>query len=209
MLAAMDAGHTTYREVSLGPARVWLRPLEPWQWAPRREAAPGPASLCLELMGLGAVRWQGVATAQGQAPAPSPAELAGLPVSALEPLLSALQAPWLTPREEVELGLLARHLEHRADYPGVDCAACAQQEAAGEGTPDCAACPLPPLPASGLEALRLLSLVRRAPPEAGALLPALVAGAGPRDLRLLLMRWGLVASRLERRSGRSGGPMLE
>jgi len=205
----MDSDKTTYREVSLGPARAWLRPLEPWQWAPRREAAPGPASLCLELLGLDAVRWQGVATAQGEAPAPGPAELAALPVSALEPLLAAMQAPWLTLREEAEMELLARHLEHRADYPGVDCAACAQQEANGEGPPDCDACPLPPLPASGLESLRLLSLVRRAPPEARALVPALVAGAGPRNLRLLLMRWGLAASRLDRRSGRAGGPMLE
>lgn len=205
----MDAGGTTYREVSLGPARVWLRPLEPWQWSPRREASPGLASLCLDLLDLGEVRWEGVTTACGEALAPGPAELAALPVSALEPLLAATQAPWLTPGEEAELEILARHLEHRADYPGVDCAACAQQEAAGEGAPDCAACPLPPLPASGLEALRLLSLVRRAPSEAGALLPALVAGAGPRELRLLLMRWGLIASRLERRSGRAGGPMLE
>ncbi|MBU4275219.1 MAG: hypothetical protein KKC30_00610 [Proteobacteria bacterium] len=209
MLAAMDAGETTYREVSLGPARVWLRPLEPWQWAPRREAAPGPASLCLELLSLAAVRWQGVAPAQGETPAPGPAELADLPVSVLAPLLSALQAPWLTPREEAEMELLARHLEHRADYPGIDCAACAQQEAAGEGPPGCAACPLPPLPASGFEALRLLSLVRRAPDDGQALLPALIAGAGPRELRLLLMRWGLIASRLERRSGRAGGPMLK
>lgn len=201
MLAAMEDGKTRYREVRLGPARIWLRPLEPWQWSPRREASPGPANLCLELLGLGQPRWHGVAQGEEPAPPPGPAELAALPVSALEPLLNALQAPWLTPGEQAELELLARHLEHRADYPGVDCAACAQQEASGEGPPDCSACPLPPLPASGLEALRLLGLVRRAPPEAEFLVGALTAGAGTRELRLLLMRWGLIASRLERRSG--------
>lgn len=209
MLAAMETGNAPYCEIPLGPALLWLRPLEPWQWAPLREASPGPASLCLELLGPDGLRWQGVATAQGEAPGPGPAEISALPVSALEPLLTALQAPWLTPAESKEMELLARHLEHRADYPGVDCAACARQEESGEGAPDCAACPLPPLPASGLQALRLLSLVRRAPPEAGAQLPALTAGAGARELRLLLMRWGLIASRLDRRSGRVAGPMLK
>ena len=209
MLAVMNGVETGEHEIRLGPARLWLRPLEPWQWAPRREASPGPASLCLELLGMAKARWQGVATAQGEAPLPGPAQLAALPVSALEPLLTALQAPWLTPGEAAEMELLSRHLEHRADYPGVDCAACAQQEESGEGVPDCAACPLPPLPAAGLEALRLLGLVRRVPPEAASLLPALTAGAGTRELRLLLMRWGLIASRLDRRSGRAEGPMLK
>ncbi len=205
----MSEDHASLREVRLGPARFWLRPLEPWRWAPRREASLGPASLCLELLSLGPLRWQGVATAQDEAPPPEPANLAALPLAALEPLLAALQAPWLTPAEEAELELLARHLEHRADYPGVDCIACAQQEADGEGPPDCAACPLPPLPASGLEALRLLGLLRQAPTEAAHLFSGLTAGAGQRELRLLLMRWGLVASRLDRRSGPPRKGMLE
>ena len=209
MLAAMKNGKIGEREIQLGPARVWLRPLEPWQWAPRREASPGPACLCLELLGLAKVRCQGLATAQDEAADPGPDELAALPVSALESLLTALQAPWLTPAESEEMELLARHLEHRADYPGIDCAACAQQEESGEGAPDCAACPLPPLPAAGFQALRLLGLVRRAPPGTGALLSALTAEAGARELRLLLMRWDLIASLLDRRSGRAEGSMLE
>ena len=185
-------------EVQIGPARVWPRALEPWQWAHRREASSGPARLCLELLGLGPVDWHGVADATGNSPPPDPANLAALPVASLEPLLMALQSPWLTPEEEAELELLARHLEYRADYPGVDCAACAQQQQAGEVALDCAACPLPPLPAAGLEALRLLGLLRQAPPGAEALLPALAAEATPRELRLLFMRWGLIASRLGR-----------
>lgn len=197
----MEATQPEYRQVRLGPARLWLRPLEPWQWAPRREASLGPASLCLELLGLGPVTWRGVATAQGASPPPGPAELAALPAGHLETLLAALQAPWLTPAEEAELALLARHLEHRADFPGVDCAACAQQQERGEGAPDCDACPLPPLPAAGWEALRLLDLVHRAPDAAARLLPALLAGAGEREVRLLLLRWKLIASRLERRCG--------
>ncbi|MCB2189962.1 MAG: hypothetical protein KQI62_00260 [Deltaproteobacteria bacterium] len=192
----------------MGAARLWLRPLEPWQWAPRQEASPGPACLCLELLGLEAVRWQGVAMAQGPAPLPGPVELAALPVSALEPLLSALQAPWLTLQEEAEMEMLARHLDYRADFPGVDCATCDQEAEHGEEPPDCEGCPLPPLPASGLESLRLFSLVRNAPPEAKAVLPALINAAGPRELRLLLMRWGLITSRLERRSGSPAGRMI-
>lgn len=205
----METNPAGMMEVRIGPARLWLRPLEPWQWAPRREASPGPAGLGLELLGWGPVAWQGVADARGEAPPPDLARLAALPVAALEPLLAALQAPWLTLEEEAELELLTRHLEYRADYPGVDCAACALQEQAGEGAPDCAACPLPPLPAAGLEALRLLGLMRQAPPEAEALLSALTAGAGPRELRLLFMRWGRIASRLGRPLGPPSGGVLK
>ncbi|WP_338600949.1 hypothetical protein [Desulfoferula mesophila] len=183
--------------------------MEPWQWAPRREASCGPASLCLELLGKAPVGWRDVFTCQGQVAEPATDNLAALPAAYLDTLLTALQAPWLTPEEAADMALLTRHLEHRADFPGVDCAACAQQDAAGEGPPDCAACPLPPLSAAGWEALRLLGLVRRCPPEAAALLPYLAAGAGPRELRLLLMRWCLIAARLERRSGPAGGAMLK
>jgi hypothetical protein len=187
--------------------------LEPWLWEPLGHRAAGPAGLCLSLLAQTRLCWQNVAREGEQAPAPRPAALAQLPAAATEVLLPVLCAPWLDQGQEAVLEQLERHLEFRADYPGIDCASCAEQQEAGEGPPDCRACPLPPLPAAGLEALRLAGLLRGLPPGAGALLPALLAGRGPGHLRLLLSALGIIQRRLAPRpgaaSGRHAGVMLK
>jgi hypothetical protein len=182
-------------EISLGPARLGLSPREAWVWQEAALAAPGPASLCLGLLALSRPRWQGV-TAIGQPdPSPTPANLARLPAAVLEALLPALCPPWLTPREEAELLALERYLLALADFPGLDCAACREQEARGEGGPACAACPRPWPPASARVALALHPLLAALPGGGAA---TWLQGLSPRQQRLLAMRLALI-ERLRRR----------
>lgn len=197
----------------MGPARFQVEPLEPWLWEPLAQQAAGPADLCLALLAQTSLEWQKVARSGEQAPAPRPAALAQLPAAAAGVLLPVLCAPWLDQDQQAVLEQLERHLEFRADYPGIDCASCAEQQQAGEEPPDCSACPLPPLPAPGLEALRLFGLLRGLPAGAGALLPALLAGGEPGRLRLLLSALGMIQRRLAPRPGaapgRHAGAMLK
>ncbi|MCB2225070.1 MAG: hypothetical protein KQH53_00215 [Desulfarculaceae bacterium] len=188
------------KRIELGGAALELTPLEPGVWEPLAARADGAASLCLELLALAAPVWSGEPVREA---------LERLPAGAVPALLEALRAPWLSPAQEETLERLRLYLEARADFPGLDCADCAAQERAGEGAPDCAACPLPPLPPEGWEALRLAGLLRSLPPEAGALLPGLLAGRTPGEQRFLLAAWGLVHSRLERPHGPAPEGMLE
>ncbi|MBI5522151.1 MAG: hypothetical protein HY910_05930 [Desulfarculus sp.] len=191
-------------EIDLGPARLRLEPLEPWVWQEEALAAPGPASLCLELLSLARPGWQGVATAS-QAPAPpTAANLAAMPAAALDPLLKALCPPWLTPPEEAGLLALERYLLAFCDFPGLDCAACQDQEARGEGHADCAACPRPTPPPEAGPALALYPLLSGLS-SGGAWAASWLPGLPPRRARLLAMRLALIG-RL--RPGRRGGPGL-
>lgn len=166
-----------------------------WQEAAQRAA--GPASLCLELLGLSRPRWRGVADRAQEAPPPRAANLARLPAAVLDSLLPALCPPWLTPQEEAELLALERYLLGRADFPGLDCAACRDQETRGEGGPSCQGCPLPQPPESARVALALYPLlVGPAGPGDGAWL----RGMSDRQRRLLDMRLGMI-ERLRRRPG--------
>lgn len=153
--------------------------------------APGPACLCLALLALASPRWQGVASADQAAPPPSPALLAALPAAALDTLLKALCPPWLTPEERAELLALERYLLALGDYPGLDCAACQDQEERGEGRPDCAACPRPSPPPQAGPALALYPLLVGLPGGA-AWAGAWLGGLSPRRARLLAMRLALV-----------------
>ena len=180
-------------EISLGPALLRLRPPEAWVWQQAALAAPGPASLCLALLPLARPRWQGVATAGQAAPPPTAANLGRLPAAALEGLLPALCPPWLTTEEQAELLALERYLLALADYPGLDCAACRDQEARGEGMPPCEACPRPTPPPSSLVALALYPLLGARPRTVEWL-----NGLSPRQRRLLGLRL-LLIGRLARR----------
>ena len=186
------------RSLKVDGAEIEFTPREPGVWEPLGQESAGPADLALRLLALSEPSWRGVEDATGRPAPPAPDQLAALPVAVLPRLLPALRAPWLSPAQEAALNGLEHHLAVRADYPGLDCAACAQQERAGEGPPDCAACPLPPVPGACLEALRLAALLRSAGPQAGALLPSLLAGQGPGAARLLLVALGLIQ--------RHGGP---
>ncbi|MEW5911898.1 MAG: hypothetical protein AB1814_05035 [Thermodesulfobacteriota bacterium] len=171
--------------LDLDPVRLAWRPPGADAWLRAQEEAPGPASLCLALLGLG-----GAALAE---PAAGQA-LEHLPAGLLSRLLARLAPPaWLTEADRRELAELEAHLRCLADFPGLSCAACAQQEQAGEGPPPCAACPLPPLPAASRPALRLYALLRRLPPgAAAALLPAALGPLGAGQARLLLERLALI-----------------
>ncbi|MCF8035010.1 MAG: hypothetical protein K9K66_17270 [Desulfarculaceae bacterium] len=187
--------------VELGGGVVELTPLEPGVWEPLAAREPGPASLCLALLERAGPCWRGGTEATGEVAEPLPLDPARLPAAAAAPLLARLRAPWLSQAQEEALAGLRHYLEVRADFPGLDCAACLRQHRAGEGAPDCAVCPLPPLPAQGWEALRLAALLRSLPPRAGALLAGLLSGRSPSDLRLLLSALGLMRSHLEPLSG--------
>lgn len=179
--------------VPLGPARVRLAPLEPGVWLPLGERHPGPADLCLALLERSRVTWEGI-----EEPC-RPESLARLPAAALEPLLEALCAPWLTPEEKRGLERLEEYLRALADFPGLSCRSCREQQARGEGAPDCARCPLPPPPPEAGITLELYRLARVLPPGAGLGLRELLGpGITPRGLRLWAMRLALVGEVLAR-----------
>lgn len=165
--------HHHRQVLALGCARLGLTPPLPPVWLSLARASPGPASLCLELLPLADPAWEGV-RARGAAPArPDAAGLAALPAGLAPLLLPLLCPPWLTAWEEAELAALERHLRAGADFPGLDCAACREQEAAGEGPPNCAACPRPGPPAASRTALGLAPLLGLAPVRAWSWLDSL------------------------------------
>ncbi len=179
--------------LALGPATLTLTPLPPELWRQAQERSHGPAGFCLALLESNPMGWQGVAAGEDQSPAPVPENLARLPAACAGLLIGALCQPWLSAEEQNELDALERHLGFVADYPGVSCTACREQEQAGEDPPDCRGCPPPPLPATCQEALRLYGSLRHAPPGAAeALLPPILGELSPRQARLLLARLSLV-----------------
>lgn len=180
--------------VRLGPARLRLRPASPLAWEPDSRAWPGPAGLALALLERRLLGWEGVIGAAGQPAQPAPEDLAALPAAALGQLLPALCPPWLDTALAAELEALAAHLRGRADFPGLDCAACQEQEALGEGAPDCAACPVPPAPAAARPALMLHPLLARLPGGGAAWLPAFTAGMPAEQRRRLGLRLALIAA---------------
>lgn len=193
-------------EISLGPACLHLRPASPLAWEPESRAWPGPAGLALALLGRRLTGWSGVAHADGRAARPEAAAVAALPAAMLGGLLGALCPPWLSPEFAAELEALAAHLRGRADFPGLDCAACADQEARGEGAPDCGHCPLPPAPAAARPALMLHPLLARLPGGAAAWLPAFTAGLTAEERRVLGLRLALIAAILAPRPAGDGLP---
>ena len=177
-------------EIGLGPARLWVAPLEPWVWQPAALRAPGPACLCLELLPPALARWRGVVGPAGAPVRATAPHLTHLPVAALPVLLEALCPPWLSDEEDADLQALERHLRAGADYPGLDCPACRDQEARGEGAPDCAACPRTPPPDSAWAALALYPLA--VSPAAQAWQGRFLDDLPPRRARLLAMRLDLI-----------------
>jgi hypothetical protein len=171
-------------EVKVGPGRLWVHSLPPWVWRPRAEETAGAAGLCLELLAAAEPAWEGVAEAGGGPAACGPAAWERLPAAAAEPLLAGLCGPWLSPAEEAEAAALERHLAAAADFPGLSCAACREQEAAGEAPPDCGRCPLPPPPAGAEAAFALHRLLAGLPAAAAPLAAELAAGLPPRRRRL-------------------------
>jgi hypothetical protein len=183
-----------HRQVlELGGARLEFTPPLPPLWlslAAQPRLAPGPASLCLALLALASPAWEGVKQGAGDGASPRhDAEgLAALPAGLLPRLLPLLCPPWLSEDEEAELAQLERHLRAGVDFPGLDCAACAEQERRGEGSPDCAACPRPRPPATAQAALGLAPLLELAPARAWSWLE----GLPPRERWLLAWRLALV-----------------
>lgn len=180
----------------LGPALIRLRPASPLAWEPAGRQASGPAGLALALLERRLIGWEGVADAAGRPARPAPETLAALPAAVLDALLPALCPPWLDRDFAAELEALAAHLRGRADFPGLDCAACREQEARGEGAPECGACPLPPAPEAARPALMLHPLLQRLPGGASAWLPAFTAGLEAEDRRRLGLRLALIAGLL-------------
>lgn len=195
----------TYLE--LGPYQLRGRPLEEEDWLRALRGAPGPASLCLACLRLADAHLEDLQR-DGQEPRLIGFEhLERLPAGTIDSLLERLRPRWLEPDEETELQALEEHLRFVADYPGLSCAACREQEAAGEGPPDCPACPLPPLPPSCQPALHLYPLLLRLPPgAAAALLPAALGHPPPGRARRLLLRLGLIHGLLGPGPGRWAGP---
>ncbi|RJX35595.1 MAG: hypothetical protein C4525_02785 [Desulfarculus sp.] len=203
--AAMSQREPQLRTLDLGRDRLEWQPPGPEAWLRAQEQAPGPASLCLELLALGGAALDPARSAAGEALYRSVVgqtlyrsavgeALYRLPAGLLERLLARMGPPaWLEDDDQPELAALEAHLRCLADFPGLSCAACGRQEQAGEGPPDCAACPLPPLPWASRPALRLYLLLRRLPPgAAAALLPAALGAFGAREARLLLERLALI-----------------
>lgn len=178
--------------VSLGPARIFLTPLEPVSWQIPAGRAPGAASLCLDLLAHAGLRWENVCWPGGESAHPDPNAWAALPAASVDPLLKALCAPWFTAQEEAELSALKGYLSFAADYPQISCAACAEQEARDEGKPDCSSCPRPALPMALEPALGLYSLLARLPENTGALTAELFHGLSPRQKRLLAAQLGMI-----------------
>lgn len=180
----------------LGPALIRLRPASPLAWEPAARQAPGPAGLALALLERRLLGWKGVADAAGRPARPDHGALAALPAAALDALLPALCPPWLDEGFAAELEALAAHLRGRADFSGLDCAACREQEARGEGAPECGTCPLPPAPEAARPALMLHPLLRRLPGGAAAWLPVFCAGLEAEERRRLGLRLALIAGLL-------------
>lgn len=187
------AGHFPTELLRLGPARLNLRPAAPLAWEPDSRQATGPAGLALKLLERRLTAWQNVIDASGAPVRPGPAAIAALPAAGLEALLPGLCPPWLEPDLAAELEALAAHLRGRADFPGLDCAACREQETRGEGVPDCAACPAPPAPEAARPALLLAPLLDRLPGGAAAWLPVFIAGLGLEQRRRLGLRLAMIA----------------
>lgn len=185
--------------LDLGPARLHLRPASPLAWEPLTRQVPGPASLVLSLLERRAVAWGGLGGPDGAALAFDPVRLSRLPAALLDRLLAGLCPPWLEEGLAAELNALEACLRARVDYPALDCAHCQEQAARGEGLPDCAACPLPPLPRGAEPALALHALLRHLPGGGAAWLPALTAGLDPEELRRLGLRLSLIQRVLEPR----------
>ncbi len=189
--------------IALGPARLALTQPPPWA-GPDRER-PGRAGACLALLERAQVRWQGVAWPDGHEAVPGPEALAALPAGALQPLLAGLAAPWPGPDEAACLRRLEEALAFAADFPGVSCAACAEQRAAGEADPDCAACPRPPVEPFVEQVLSLHRLLGQLPPAAAGLAPSLWGRLPPERARLLAAGLALVGRFLARRRALASG----
>lgn len=185
--------------LDLGPARLHLRPASPLAWEPLTRQVPGPAGLVLALLERRALAWEGLRGLDGTKVAFDTVRLTQLPAALLDRLLAGLCPPWLDDDLAVELEALEAFLRARVDYPALDCAHCQEQAARGEGPPDCAVCPLPPLPRSAEPALALHALLRHLPGGGGAWLPALTAGLDQEELRRLGLRLSLIQRVLEPR----------
>lgn len=134
----------------MGRGELRLRPLPPPVWRPLAVEHIGPAQLCLALL-----PW---ACAE-------PVEWDALPAGACADLLRDMCAPWLGGEAQAQLEALDRWLAARRDYPGLSCAACQDQEAKGEGRPDCALCPRPATPPLAAAAVELHNLLAGVLPE--------------------------------------------
>ncbi len=185
-----------------GPARLDLTPPLPPLWLSLAPRASGPASLCLDLLPLARPAWEGVSQADGRPARPGPASWAALPAGLLPRLLPALCPPWLSPEEEEELAGLEGYLKARADYPGLDCSACRDQDERGEGAPDCADCPRPQPPASAQVALGLAPLLAGGLQGPAAWVDGWTRELPPREAWRLAWRLAVLA----RWRGGGGGP---
>lgn len=186
--------------LDLGPARLRLRPASPLAWVDLARQVPGPACLALALSERRVVGWEGLRGLDGAAAAFEPGQMAWLPAALLDRLLAGLCPPWLDDSLAAELNALESFLRARVDYPALDCAHCQEQEARGEGAPDCAACPLPPAPPGAESALTLHALLRHLPGGGGVWLPILTAGLDLEESRRLGLRLALIQRVLEPRA---------
>jgi len=187
------------QNLDLGPARLRLRPASPLAWEALARQAPGPAGLALALLERRVVGWEEVRGPHGATAAFDPGALAQLPAAMLDRLLAGLCPPWLDQSLAAELDALEAFLRARVDYPALDCVHCHEQAERGEGSPDCAGCPLPPAPPGAESALALHALLRHLPGGGAAWLPALAAGLEPEELRRLGLRLALIRRVLEPR----------
>lgn len=191
------------KRLKLGPARMTLTPPPPWDHAGRQR--PGRAGACLELLAGAGVDWEAVAWPGGGPASPGGEAFAALPAAALEPLLAALTAPWPGPEDQTRLEALERALAFATDFPGVSCAACAEQRAAGEAAPDCAACPRPPGDWFVDQVLFLHGLLEHLPPAAAGLTTAFLESTDPAQARLLAAGLALTGRFLARRRAVAAG----
>lgn len=154
---------------------MWVEPVSPWAWFLLVHDRPGRAGALLGLLAGAKVSWQDVVWPGGQTASPGPRAFAALPAGVL-----GLLWPSLLPSDDhQDLDHLRRVLAFAADYPGISCGSCKEQVDAGEGQPDCHACPQPQ-PGPWVSAvLGLHGLLSSLPPAAARLGPMLWGGLDP------------------------------
>ena len=167
---------TPRQEIGPEYTGISLTPLEPFAWRRAALEEPGPACLCLRLLPLARPAWR----RHGEKL--SPEDIPRLPAALAKEAEEVLCAPWITPEEQAELDALEAYLKALADYPGLSCAECRRQEEAGEGPPECGACPLPPTPPLADVFWEAHGALKHLPHWAAA---AVLADMDPRELRIL------------------------
>ena len=176
LLLTISGMNASRKKIGPAPGGIILSPLEPFAWRRAAQNEPGPACLCLRLLPMAAPLWQ---HGGGKI---SPQDIPHLPAALAGQMADELCAPWLTTSEQAELENLETYLKALADYPGLSCAQCREQEKNGEDPPDCGACPLPRPPEMADVLWEAARLLKHLPGQAAA---QALGDMSPRELRLI------------------------